>query len=55
MQLLNYVKNLTSTNLLALLTFQVKLLRDAFLAIPEKMVDLFNLSFELSEIPEAIY
>ena len=53
MKLLNYVKKLTSTNILALLTFQVKLLRDAFLAISEKMVDLFNLSFELSEIPEA--
>ena len=29
-----------------------EILRDAFLAIPEKMVSLFNLSFVLSEVPE---
>ena len=28
-----------------------EVLRDTFLAIPEKIVDLFNLSFELSEVP----
>ena len=28
-----------------------EILRDAFLAVPEKLLELFNLSFELSEIP----
>ena len=28
-----------------------EILRDAFLAVPEKLLDLFNLSFELAEIP----
>ena len=30
-----------------------QILRDAFLAVPEKMVQLFNLSFEIAEIPKS--
>ena len=29
-----------------------EILRDAFMAIPEKVVELFNLSFECAEIPD---
>ena len=29
-----------------------EILRDAFLAIPDKIVDMFNMSFELGEIPD---
>ena len=29
-----------------------KILRDAFMAIPDKVVDLFNLLFELAEVPD---
>ena len=28
-----------------------EILRDAFLAVPEKLVELFNLSFRISDIP----
>ena len=29
-----------------------EILRDAFLAIPDKIVDMFNMSFELAEVPD---
>ena len=36
----------------SILNLSSEILRDAFLALPEKLVELFNLSFELSEVPD---
>ena len=51
-EILRLCKNININKSSCINNISSEILRDAFLAIPDKIVDMFNMSFELGEIPD---